>query len=132
MNPTLAALTAISVTVIAVILVVVLLVFIPVLLQVRRTARETEKLVDSVRMQVIPISRDIGFISRDIRGIIESIHRQVDRVEEGVETFRDMATHAKEFQNVIQQRIEQPLVQLAAVMAGIRHGIEAMRRIFGR
>ena len=46
MNPTLATLLTISVTVIAAILVLVLIFFIPVLLQVRRTAHEAEKLID--------------------------------------------------------------------------------------
>ena len=130
MNPTLATLTAVSVTVIAAILVVVLLVCIPVLLQVRRTAREAEKLIDSVRMQVAPISRDIGFISRDIRGIIQTSHRQMDRVEGGIETLCDMATRAKEVENEILLRIEQPLLELAAVLGGIQQGIEAVKRIF--
>ncbi len=132
MNPTLATLAAISLIVIAVILVVILLFFIPALLQVRRTARETEKLVDSLRMEVVPISRDVGFISKDIRGIIESVRRQMNRVEDGIETVCDMATRAKDFQNGIQQKIEQPLVQIAAIMAGMQRGIEVMRRVFRR
>ena len=43
-------LMAISVTVIAAIMVLALIFQIPVLLQVRRTAREAEKLIDSVRV----------------------------------------------------------------------------------
>ncbi len=132
MDPTLATLTAISLTIIAVILIVILVVSIPVLLQVRRTAREAEKLVDAVRMQVAPISRDIGLVSGEVRSIVQSIHRQVDRVQEGIETVHDMATHAKQFQNEIQQRIKQPLVQLEAIITTIRHGIEVMRGVFCR
>jgi len=64
MNPTLATLLTISVTVIAAILVLVLIFFIPVLLQVRRTAHEAEKLIDSLRLEVAPVSRDVGLISR--------------------------------------------------------------------
>jgi len=65
---------------------------------VRRTAHEAEKLIDSVRVQVAPISRDIGLISRDVQSIAQFIHRQVDRVEDGIETVRDMVVRAKEFQ----------------------------------
>ena len=60
-------LMAISVTVIAAIMVLALIFLIPVLLQVRRTAKEAEKLIDSVRVQVAPISHDIGLISRDVQ-----------------------------------------------------------------
>ena len=69
-------LMAISVTVIAATSVLVLIFFfIPVLLQVRRAAHEAEKLIDSVRLQVAPVSRDVGLISRDVKSIVQSIHR---------------------------------------------------------
>jgi uncharacterized protein YoxC len=105
---------------------------IPVLLQVRRTAHEAEKLIDSVRLQVAPVSRDITAISREVKSVIQSIHRQVDRVEGGIETVHDMAVGVKEFQIEVQRRIEEPLLQLAAVMGGIKRGIESMARIFYR
>ena len=129
---TLIILKEIGIIMIAAILVVILLFLIPVLLQVRRTAREAEKLIDSVRLQVAPISRDIGFISRDIKNIVQSIHRQVDRVEDGVEIVNDMAARAREFQIEVQQKIEQPLLHLAAVLGGIQHGIESVVRVFCR
>ena len=101
-------LMAISIAVIAFILVLTFIFSIPVLLQVRRTAREAEKLIDSVRVQAAPLSRDIGFISRDIRSIVQSVHRQVDRVEDGIETVHEMAVLGKEFQIEVQRRIEEP------------------------
>jgi uncharacterized protein YoxC len=58
MNPTMATLLTTSVTVIAAIMVLVLIFLIPVLLQVRRTAHEAEKLIDSVRLQVAPERRE--------------------------------------------------------------------------
>jgi len=130
MNPTLAVLLTVSVTVIAAILVLILIFLIPVLLQVRRTAHEAEKLIDSVGLQIAPVSRDIGLISRDIKRIVQSIHRQVDRVEDGIETVHDMAVRAKEFQLEVRRRIGEPLLQLAAVLGGIKRGMEAMALIF--
>jgi len=91
MNPMLATLLSISVTVIAAILVLILIFFIPVLLQVRRTAHEAEKLIDSVRLQVAPVSRDVGLISRDVKSIMQSIHRQVDRIEDGLEMLNQVS-----------------------------------------
>jgi uncharacterized protein YoxC len=129
---TMETLMAISVTVIAAIMVLALAFLIPVLLQVRRTAHEAEKLIDSVRLQVVPVSRDIGLISRDVKSIVQSIHRQVNRVEDGIETVHDMVVRVKEFQIEVQRRIEEPLLQLAAVMGGIKRGIEAIARIFYR
>jgi uncharacterized protein YoxC len=127
-----ATLAAVSIAVIAAIMVLVLIFLIPVLLQVRRTAKEAEKLIDSVRIQVAPVSRDIGLISRDVKSIVQSVHRQVDRVEDGVETVYDMAVRVKEFQIEVQRRIEEPLLQLAALLGGVKKGIEAFARVFGR
>jgi uncharacterized protein YoxC len=127
-----ATLVAVSIAVIAAIMVLVFIFLIPVLLQVRRTAKEAEKLIDSVRIQVAPVSRDIGLISRDVKSIVQSVHRQVDRVEDGVETVYDMAVRVKEFQIDVQRRIEEPLLQLAALLGGMKKGIEAFARVFGR
>ena len=132
MNPTLATLLTISVTVIAAILVLILIFLIPVLLQVRRAAHEAEKLIDSVRLQVAPVSRDVGLISRDVKSIVQSIHRQVDRVEDGIETVHDMAVRAKEFQIEVQRRIEEPLLQIVSVFSGVIRGIESIASIFRR
>jgi len=127
-----ATLVAVSIAVIAAIMVLVLIFLIPVLLQVRRTAKEAEKLIDSVRVQVAPVSRDIGLISRDVKSIVQSVHRQVDRVEDGGETIYDMAVRVKEFQIEVQRKIEEPLLQLAALLGGIKKGMEAFARVFGR
>lgn len=132
MNPTLGTVMTISVTVIAAVLVLVLIFLIPVLFQVRRTAREAEKLIDSVRVQLSPLSRDIGFIYRAVRSIVQSVHRQVDEIEDGIQTVHDMAIRAREFQVEVQRRVEQPLLEVAAVLAGIRRGIEAVARVFCR
>ena len=132
MNPTLATLLTLSVTVIAAILVLILIFLIPVLFQVLRTAHEAEKLIDSVRLQVGPVSRDITAISREVKSVIQSIHRQVDRVEGGIETVHDMAVRVKEFQLEVKRRIEEPLLQLAAVLGGVKRGVEGISSIFRR
>jgi len=86
-------------------------------------------LIDSVRLQVAPVSRDI---LAEVKSVIKSIHRQVDRVEDGVETVHDMAVRGKEFQIEVQRRIEEPLLQLAAVMGSIKISMGGMARLFRR
>jgi len=126
---TMETLMAISVTVIAAIMVLGLIFLIPVLLQVRQTAKEAEKLIDSVRVQVAPISRDIGLISQDVQSIAQFIHRQADRVETGIETVHDMAVRVKEFQIEIQRRIAKPLVMLTSVLGGFKQGIGSKKEL---
>ena len=125
-------LMVISVTVIAAVMVLALIFQIPVLLQVRRTAREAEKLIDSVRVQVAPVSRDLGLISQDVKSIVQSVHRQVGRVEDGIETVHDMAVRVKESQLEVKRRIKKPMLQLAAVLGSAKRGFAAIASIFYR
>ena len=125
-------LMAISATVIAAVMVLALIFLIPVLLRVQRTAKEAETLIDTVRVQVAPISRDIGLISRDVHSIAQFIHRQADRVETGIETVHAMAVRVKEFQIEVQRRIEGPLFQLAVVLGGVKRAVKAISCISRR
>jgi len=125
-------LTAISVTVIAATMVVGLIFMISLLLQIRRTAREAEKLIDTVSAQVAPVSRDIILISQDVKDIVESIRQQVYNVEDGIETMHDMVLWAKKLQMELKWRTQAPLLQIAAVMGGIKRGLEVMARILKR
>jgi len=118
----------ISVTVIAAIMVIAVIALIPVLLQVRRTAREVERLTEMVRMQVAPLSHDATIISQQINGILKSVHRQVDGVEEGIATFRDGALRLRELQESMLGRVETPLRELAALVGGLSRGVETFIR----
>jgi len=123
-------LLTISVTVIAASIVVVAIVLVPVILQIRRTAREAEKLLDTVRMQIVPLSHDLTIISKEVSGILQSIHRQVDRVEEGIATVRDAAERLREFEETVLTRVEEPLLELATLIRAVSRGIGAFLRFF--
>jgi hypothetical protein len=125
-------LMAISVAVIAAIMVLFLILMIPILLKVLRIAREIEWLIDTVRSQVAPISRDIIVISQDVKDIVRSIRRQVDKVEDGVETAHGMVTWAKHIQQELKWRAEKPILRAAAVMGGFKRGFEVMSQMFKR
>jgi len=122
----------ISVTVIAAIMVVAVLFLIPILMQIRRTAREVEKTLETARMQIVPLSHDLTVISQEVNGILQSIHRQVDRVEEGITSVRDTAVRLREFEKEIEEKIESPLLQFAALVSAVSRGVEAFIRILRR
>ena len=125
-------LMAVSVAVIAGVMVLVLIFLIPVMLQVRRTSREAEKLIETIRIQVSPVSRDLGVITRDVKHIVQSVQRQVERVEDGVETVHDMALRVKAFQLDVQRKMERPLLNLLTVLEGMKKGMELVARVFSR
>lgn len=125
-------LLTISVTVIAAIMVVALIFQIPILLQIRRTAREAEKFLETSRTQIVPLSHDLTVIFQEVKTILQSIHRQVDRVEESVTTVRDAATRLREFEEEILGGIEGPLLELAALIKAISQGVSAFLRVLLR
>ncbi len=132
MSLTLSTLLTISVTVIAAIMVVVLIALIPVLFQIRRTAREGEKILETVRAQIVPLSRDLTIISHEVKGILQSIRRQVDTVEEGIDIVRGTAVRLREFEEEILSRIEGPLLELATLVRAVSRGIETFFHILRR
>lgn len=120
-------LLTISVTVIAAILVIVMLIQIPILLQIRRTAREIEKFFEIARTQIVPLSHDLTIISKEINSILQSIHRQLDSVEESITTFRDTAVRLRKL-----RKIGYPLLKLPALVPAVIRGIGAFVRVLLR
>jgi uncharacterized protein YoxC len=123
-------LQTISITVIAATIVVVAIVLIPVILQIRRTAREAEKFLEIARTHIVPLSRDLTLISKEVSSIVQSVHRQVDRVEEGIATARDAAERLYEFEETALTIVEGPLVKLATLVSAVSRGIGAFLRFF--
>ena len=122
----------ISVAIIAASIVLFVAFLIPVLLQIRRTSHELEKFFDTARMQVTPLSHDLAAISLEMKGILQSVRRQVDKAEDGITAVRDAAFRLKGFQAELQQTIEGPLLELASLVRGVSRGVEAFLRIFHR
>ena len=125
-------LQTISVTVIAAAVVVVAIVLIPVVLQIRRTAREAEKFLETARMQLVPLSHDVTVISREVSDILRSVHRQVDRVEEGIATVQGAAERLRDLEEAVITRVEEPLLELAALVRAVSRGIGAFLGFFRR
>jgi uncharacterized protein YoxC len=113
-------------------MVIAVLFLIPSLMQIRRTAREVEKILETARMQIVPLSHDLTVISQEVNGILQSIHRQVDRVEEGVINVRDTAVRLREFEREIEEKIESPLLELATLVSAVTRGVEAFVRMLRR
>jgi uncharacterized protein YoxC len=119
----------ISVTVIAVVMVVAVLFLILTLLQIRRTARQVEKILETTHMQIVPLSHDLTVISQEVKGVLESIHRQVDRVEDSITTVRDAFVRLREFEEEILPEIEKPLLELVTLVSTVSRAIKAFVRM---
>ena len=117
-----------SVAVIAAIMVAAVICLIPVLLQIRRTALQVEKMVETVRLEIIPLSHNLTVVSRSVQGIMESVHRQVDKLEDSVIAVRDGAERLREFEENIMDRIERPVAGISAMLSAVSRGAETFIR----
>ena len=118
-------LTSISVAVIAVFIIIFIIFLIPVLLQIRRTAREGEKLLEAARLQIVPLSHDIIRLIDDLHDIVEQGKRQMEKVEDSVNAVRDMALKLRDVETLVKDKIEQPLLSLIALLSALTKGIRA-------
>jgi len=88
----------ISVAVIAFFVVIFVIGLLIALVQIRRTAKEAEKLMETSRQQIAPISHDLTIIVNDVKRIIQSIQKQMGMVEDGVGDIKDTVARITRFE----------------------------------
>jgi len=108
--------------IIAASLAIIVIYHIPALVQFRRMAREVEKTLETARTHIVPLSHDLTVLSQEIKGIVESVRRQIDTIEEGVHAFRGTAVRLRDFEEEILQKIEKPVIELSALASTLIQG----------
>ncbi len=119
----------ISVAVFVVVFVVGLLI---VLFQFRRTAREAEKILDTTRQQIAPISHDLTIVVNDVKKIVQSIRQQMDMVEGSVGEIKQTITRVNEFERVLQEKLQQPIIEFATLISAISRSLRAFINVWKR
>ena len=122
----------ISIIVIAASLVIAVLIQILTFLQIRRAASEVAKALETARMHFAPLSHDVTVISQQVNGILQSFHRQVDKVDETVATVRDAAARVREFEEEVLSKIEDPLLEIATLFGAVGRGVGSFIRMIRR
>jgi uncharacterized protein YoxC len=123
-------LLTVSVTVIAACFLILIFFLSPLILQFYRLSCELKKLTEFIRIQIEPITRDLTDILCQTKDILQSLHREVNQIEEGVSAVRDIAVRLKELQKQVQQRVETPLIELAALIGSMIKGFQSIIKFF--
>lgn len=118
-------LTSISITVIAAFVVIFVVALIPVLLQVRRTAKEAEKLLETVRLQIAPLAHDVVRVVDDVRDVVKQAQRQMGKVEESVDAVRDTVVKLRDVETLLRDRVEKPLLGIVGTVGALVKGVRA-------
>ncbi|MDQ7052221.1 MAG: DUF948 domain-containing protein [candidate division KSB1 bacterium] len=113
----------IAVVVIAVCLVLITAGTIPVLLAIRRAVNESHKLIEQVRLQAAPLVHDATQIASDVRNVVKTLEREVPKIGESLDTLRGTAQDIRNFEIMLRERIEKPLVDLTTIIAGVARGL---------
>lgn len=122
----------VSVAVIALCMVVIMLAAIATLLRIRRVAIQTEKLVDAVKIQLGPVIHDVTLISADVRSIVRTLEREAPKISDGIEALRNTARDVHEFERMLRERIERPLLDVASLISGILRGVQVFWKTMWR
>jgi uncharacterized protein YoxC len=122
----------ISVIVIAASLVFAVLILSLTLLQIRRTARQVEIILETARMHFAPVSRDLTVVSQQLNAILQSVRGQVDKAEETVTTVRDTARRLRDLEEEVMHRVEEPLLEVATLFGAVGRGVGALLRMVRR
>ena len=117
-------LVEISIVVIAVFIVIFVIGLLIALVQLRRTAREAEKLMETTRQQIVPISHDLTIVVNDVKRIVQSVQNQVGMVEQGVGNIKDAVNRISHIEKTITDRINQPIVEFAMLISAISRALK--------
>ncbi len=115
-----------SVVVIAAVMVLTCLALIVTLFYIIRVAKSVERLTETVRPHIAPISHDIALITQKSATIIESVQRQTLMVEESVDNVRAMSRNVRRFEENLLDKIAIPFVKLSHMSGAIIRGFEAV------
>lgn len=115
-----------SVVVIAAVMVLTWIALIVTLFYVIRLIKSLQRLSETVRPHIAPISHDITVITQKTARILESVQRQTLMIEESVENVRQISKNVRTFEENLVARIVQPAAKLSQLGSGIMRGFHAV------
>ena len=83
---------------------------------------EAQKLFEAARLQLVPISHDVTRITTEVRGILASVQKDLDKVGDSLDHVRDTTRNLKEFEYMIQERIQEPLLEITTLLSALIKG----------
>ncbi len=122
----------ISIIIIAAFIVIFVIGMLVVLFQVRRTAKEIEKFMEMARQQLAPLSHDMTIILSDARRIVDSVKVQTNKMESGFDAIRDVALNIKRMEMEFQDRVEEPLLEIAAFFTAFVSVFKGVANFFSK
>jgi uncharacterized protein YoxC len=97
-----------------------------VLIRLRDVLSGFEKDMKELTTRAIPVLDNMEYITGRVRGITDSIDDQLTSVRESLASVRNIAENVMAFERRVQERVEGPILEGVAVIAGVFKGLRAM------
>ena len=121
-----------SVMLIAGLLLLITIFLLVLLVKAFKAFSDAQKLFELARLQLTPISHDITRITTEVKGILHSVQKDVDKVGDSLEHIRDTTRNLKEFEYMIQERIQEPLLEISTLLSALIKGGRVFWNTFTR
>ena len=113
---------SISVTFIAIFLFIITVFLVIFLIKAIRAFTEAQKFIEMIRLQTPPLLHDVTQIMGEVRSTVKSVHKGVDTVGESLVDLQATTRNIREFEVMLQKRVEQPLLEIVAVLSALVKG----------
>jgi len=111
-----------SVAIIAGLLFIMTLCGIAIAVKAVKALSEAQRLLESTRLQMAPVIHDVTQIVADAQSIVRAVDREMDKVGDSLAAIRDTTRNVRDFELMIQKRIERPLLDITAVLSALVKG----------
>jgi len=121
---------SISVTCIAIFLFIITVLLAIFFIKAISAFTEAQKFIEMIRLQTPPLLHDVTLIMGEIRSTVESARKGVDTVGAGLIDLQETTRNIREFEAMLQKRVEQPLLEIVAVLSALVKGGKAFWQHF--
>ncbi|MCF8129731.1 MAG: DUF948 domain-containing protein [Deltaproteobacteria bacterium] len=121
-----------SVMLIAGLLLLITIFLVVFLLKAFKAFSEAQKLLETARLQLTPLSHDVTRITTEVKGILSTVQRDLDKVGDSLDHVRDTTRNLKEFEYMIQERIQEPLLEIANLLSALIKGGRVFWNVLSR
>jgi uncharacterized protein YoxC len=97
-----------------------------VLIRLRDVLSGFEKDMKELTARAVPVLDNMEYITGRVRGITDSVDDQLTSVRESLASVRSIAENVMSFERRVQERVEGPILEGVAVIAGVFKGLRAM------
>lgn len=103
---------------------------VPTILQIRRTAKSAEITFKTVNQNLPGILTNLDEITTNLTATSQSIHQNIDGFKEVIHKFHLVADDVVQFERVVREEIEEPILNTIGTFTGIVKGVNAFFEVW--